>query len=42
MKLELWKGDSVEGSDDTPMFNPHTLPLISMTALLAISVKTYK
>ena len=27
MKLELTGGDSLEGSDDTPMYNPHMLPL---------------
>ena len=27
MKLELTEGDSLEGSDDTPMYNPHILPL---------------
>ena len=27
LKLELTKGDSLEGSDDTPMYNPHILPL---------------
>ena len=27
MILELMKGDSREGSDDTPMHNPYILPL---------------
>ena len=27
MKLELTEGDSLEGFDDTPMYNPHILPL---------------
>ena len=27
MKLELTEGDSLEDSDDTPMYNPHILPL---------------
>ena len=27
MRLELKKGVSLEVSDDTPMFNPHRLPL---------------
>ena len=27
MKSELTEGDSLEVSDDTPIYNPHTLPL---------------
>ena len=30
MILELMKGDSLEGSDDNPMFNPHIIPLTDM------------
>ena len=28
MKLELTEGDSLEVSDDFPLYNPHILPLI--------------
>ena len=31
MTLEFMKGDSRKGSDDTPMFNPHILPLNART-----------
>ena len=30
LKLELTEGDSLEVSDDTPMCNPHRLPLINL------------
>ena len=30
MYVELMKGDSLEGSADTPKYNPHSLPLKSL------------
>ena len=33
MKLELTEGDSLEVSDDTPMYDPHIIPLTDMNML---------
>ena len=40
MKLELMKGDSVEVSDHTPMYNPQGLPLIFNIKLPRIMAAT--
>ena len=36
LKLKLMEGDSLEGSDDTPVYNPHILPLMEISALKTV------
>ena len=39
MKLELKEGESLEVSDDTPMYNSHILPLKHLNMILNSNFK---